>query len=441
MFKLTIFLCSISCAKLDGSVQQELKNATAHVFCEVYGVKPPQVSVSLRDGSSPNWDLAVAYEELPNVPDAMSAKLNRFRDALADELFRVFPAALGYSGRVTVRNIERIAFSPSENCHKTATRRDDDEASYEEMTQMFQAEVPRFTFDQLVLADSVRERLLESISVLENREKLFEEWNLKAIMSPSVLLNLYGDTGTGKSMTAEALATYVGKKIIRTTYADIESKYHGEGPKRLKAIFLAAKLQDAVLFIDEADSMLSARLTDVSDGSAQAINSMRSQLLISLENYEGIVIFATNLIKNYDKAFLSRLICVEIKRPTREARREIWRNHLFPKGNDEKTLRIPLTDDIDLECLSEYDFCGRDIRNAVKQACISTVLKKKERVDQEELLQASERILKELEEVKTATHRDRAEGKYAPMDPEEKSKLIDGVKKMGKNKDETQGDS
>lgn len=441
MFKLTVFLCSIPCAKLDGSVQQELKDAAVRVFCEVYGVKPSQASVSLRDGSSPNWDLAVAYEELPNVPDAMSAKLNRFRDALADELFRVFPATLGYSGRVTVRNIERIAFSPSENRHKTAARRDDDEASYEEMAQMFQAEVPRFTFDQLVLADSVRERLLESISVLENREKLFEEWNLKAIMSPSVLLNLYGDTGTGKSMTAEALASYVGKKIIRTTYADIESKYHGEGPKRLKAIFLAAKLQDAVLFIDEADSMLSARLTDVSDGSAQAINSMRSQLLISLENYEGIVIFATNLIKNYDKAFLSRLICVEIKRPTREARREIWRNHLFPKGNDEKTLRIPLANDIDLEFLSEYDFCGRDIRNAVKQACISTVLKKKERVDQEELLQASERILKELEEVKTATHRDRAEGKLAPMDPEEKSKLIDSVKKIGKNKDETQRDS
>lgn len=443
MFKLTVFLCSIPCAKLDGSVQQELNNTTVRTFCEVYGVKPPQVSVSLRDGSSPNWDLAVAYEELPNVPDAMNTKLNRFRDALADELFRVFPATLGYSGRVTVRNIERIAFSPLEDRRQTATRRDNDEASYEEMAQMFQAEDPRFTFDQLVLADSVRERLLESISVLENREKLFEEWNLKAIMSPSVLLNLYGDTGTGKSMTAEALASRLKKKIIRTTYADIESKYHGEGPKRLKAIFLAAKLQDdAVLFIDEADSMLSARLTDVSDGSAQAINSMRSQLLISLENHEGIVIFATNLIKNYDKAFLSRLICVEISRPTREDRREIWRNHLFPRGNDEKTLRIPLTDDIDLEQLSEFDFCGRDIRNAVKQACISTVLKKKERVDQDALLQASERILKELKDVEAATRRNRAaDAKIVPMGSEEKSKLIDGVKKMVINKDEAQRDS
>ena len=442
MFKLTVFLCSISRAKLDGSVQQGLNDATVRTFCEAYGVKASQVSVLLRDGSSPNWDLAVAYEELPNVPDAMNTKLNRFRDALADELFRVFPAPLGYSGRVTVRSIERIAFSPPENRPKTAARRDDDEASYEEMAQMFQAEAPRFTFDQLVLADDVEERLLEAISVLENREKLFEEWNLKAIMSLSVLLNLYGDTGTGKSMTAEALATRLKKKIIRTTYADIESKYHGEGPKRLKAIFLAAKLQDAVLFIDEADSMLSARLTDVSDGSAQAINSMRSQLLISLENHEGIVIFATNLIKNYDKAFLSRLICVEISRPTREARREIWRNHLLPKGNDEKTLRIPLTDDIDLEQLSEFDFCGRDIRNAVKQACISTVLKKKERVDQEALLQASERILKELKDVEAATRRNRAaDAKIAPMDPEEKSKLIGGVKKMVMNKDETQGDS
>lgn len=99
----------------------------------------------------------------------------------------------------------------------------------------------------------------------------------------------------------------------------------------VKAIFRAAERENAILFLDESDSLLSKRLTNVSDGSAQAINSMRSQLLICLENFTGIVIFATNLVVNYDKAFLSRLINVEFTYPTEEERVAIWNIHLKGK--------------------------------------------------------------------------------------------------------------
>src|SRR5699024_7021173 len=115
-------------------------------------------------------------------------------------------------------------------------------------------------------------QILEAIAILENRDLLFRQWGLGTIMSPAVLLNLYGNSGTGKTMAAEAIAHRMGKRIIRASYADIESKYHGEGPKRLKGLFWAAKESGAVLFIDEADSMLSARLRSVSQGSEQAIN-------------------------------------------------------------------------------------------------------------------------------------------------------------------------
>lgn len=422
MVRLSVILCSFSFNQLDKSTVDSIKKAITENFSRCYGIPVSEIQVSYTDGSAPNWDIVIAYDQLPGVPDAMTSKLNCFRDLVADGLFRVIPASLGYGGRVTVRDLNRINFKDTKAATQKSADAETKEDSYDEMAAQFQAVEPRFTFDQLVLAPDVKERLLEAISVLENREKLFDEWNLKAIMSPSVLLNLYGDTGTGKSMTAEALASKLGKKIIRTTYADIESKYHGEGPKRLKALFLAAKKQDAVLFIDEADSMLSARLTSVNDGSAQAINSMRSQLLISLENHDGIVIFATNLIENYDKAFLTRLICLELKRPTKEARRDIWYNHLFPKGNDDKTLRIPLSEDIDLDALSEYDFCGRDIRNAVKQACISTVVKKKNCVDQKELLLACDRTKQELEDVEKATGKNR-KVKASAMSKEETKAL------------------
>lgn len=274
-----------------------------------------------------------------------------------------------------------------------------EELDYAKRALQYKAEAPKFSFDRLVLSESVRERINEAITLLEYKDKLFSEWGLASIMSPSVLINFYGESGTGKTMAAEAIAHKLGKKIIRASYADIESKYHGEGPKMLKAIFLAAQQQDAVLFIDEADSMLSARLSGASSGSEQAINSMRSQLLMSLENFNGIVVFATNLIENYDKAFITRLVCIEMKRPDKEARRQIWNNHLYQVGESEVRLNIPLDESVDIDELAEkYDFCGRDIRNAVKTACIRVVPQNRS-VSQNDLIYACDTIKKESDGV------------------------------------------
>ena len=166
----------------------------------------------------------------------------------------------------------------------------------------------------------------------------------------------------------------------------------------VKAIFKAAEREDAVLFLDESDSLLSKRLTNVSDGSAQAINSMRSQLLISLEHFSGIVIFATNLVVNYDKAFLSRLINVEFTFPTKDEREKIWWNHLKSEH-----IRIPLAEDVDIQAIAtEFELCGREIKNAVKNACVSTALAKRELVCQNDLMNAAKQILDERERVYAA---------------------------------------
>lgn len=439
MTKIIVYVCSFSASQMNRQISQNVISVVRVAFCKTYDVSINEIEAKIGEAETKKWDIVIAYDTLPDVANAMSSKLNQFRDMVANNLFSELPSELGYGGKVAVRNINTIvnaAEAESNHGQDVGGDNKDEDISYEKMAEQFQAEKPKFTFNQLVLEEYVRERLLEAVSVLENRQKLFDEWNLKAIMSPSVLLNLYGDSGTGKSMTAEALADRLGKKVIRATYADIESKYHGEGPKRLKAIFLAAKQQDAVLFIDEADSMLSARLTNVSQGSEQAINSMRSQLLISLENHDGIVIFATNLIENYDQAFLTRLICIELKRPNKEARNKIWHNHLYPVGNDEKTLKIPLSDDIDIDILSNYDFSGRDIRNAVKQACISTVVRGKDVVDQEELLLACERTNLELKNLQKAVHKT-VESKIKPITGEEKAHLIENVAaKFRKNENE-----
>lgn len=120
--------------------------------------------------------------------------------------------------------------------------------------------------------------------------------------------------------------------------------------------------------IDEADSLLSKRLLNVTQGSEQAINSMRSQLLICLEQFHGTVIFATNLIENYDKAFETRIQHVAFKMPDVSCREKIWKVHLPPE--------LPLEPGLSTSYLAESidDVCGRDIKNAVIRTAVHAAI-------------------------------------------------------------------
>lgn len=283
---------------------------------------------------------------------------------------------------------------------------EESEIDYEKRAKQYVPVEPSYSFERVILPKDVIEKLEEALSILQYERKVFDEWGLYEIQPhPSSSLSFFGPSGTGKTMAAEAVANKLGKKILKVSYADVESKYHGEGPKMVKAIFLAAEKSDAVLFFDEADSLLSKRLTNVSQGSEQAINSMRSQLLICLEEFRGIVIFATNLVVNYDSAFLTRLISIEFVNPDSETRKKIWDVHVRP-ANDGKPhkLNIPLAPDVNtIELANNYDFAGREIRNAVISACISAAMSDKNIVCQNDFVKACDKIVKEKESVANAS--------------------------------------
>ena len=286
------------------------------------------------------------------------------------------------------------------------------ELDYEQRSKMYVPVEPSYTFDRVILSTEVKEKIEHALNILKYEKKVFDEWGLYEIQPrPSSSLSFYGPSGTGKTMAAEAVAQKLGKKILKVSYADVESKYHGEGPKMVKAIFLAAEKGDAVLFFDEADSLLSKRLTNVSQGSEQAINSMRSQLLICLEEFRGIVIFATNLVINYDSAFLTRLISVEFKKPDAETRKKIWDVHIRPINDGfQHKLNIPLSEDVDTQELAEkFDLAGREIRNAVISACIAAAMEEKDMVTQTDFIRAAQKIVDEIKRIANA--RDHADDK------------------------------
>lgn len=249
----------------------------------------------------------------------------------------------------------------------------------------YKSQQPIFKFDRLILPETVKKDVLISISLIEKEKHIFDLWGLREIEPfPRTVLNFYGPPGTGKTFAAHAIAHKLDKNILVVTYADIESMYHGVGPQNLEAIFYAAERDNAVLFIDEADSLLSRRLKNVTQGSEQAINSMRSQLLLCLEKFKGICIFSTNLVENYDKAFETRVKHIFFPLPDEACRQDLWEIHL-PK-------KLPVAD-ICLDSLAKVDeICGRDIKNAVVTAALETAFHDREVVTQTEFMNAIQSI-------------------------------------------------
>lgn len=260
---------------------------------------------------------------------------------------------------------QRLCFKVSKNweVERPADRLEEDELKRK---KRYKAIAPddRYTFERLILPNKVREQIMSSLSVFQYQTTIFEDWQLKTIARPMVALSLEGAPGTGKTMTAHAIAHYLGRPILHASYAEIESMYHGEGPKNVQAVFSAAMDQNALLFVDDAESLLSKRLDNVSSGSENSINSMRDQFLICLEQYEGLVVFASNKAESYDPALETRFWTVHYDLPDEEQRREIWRQHL-PKD-------FPVSASLD-ELAKLEGVCGREIRSAILEVASSMI--------------------------------------------------------------------
>jgi SpoVK/Ycf46/Vps4 family AAA+-type ATPase len=146
----------------------------------------------------------------------------------------------------------------------------------------------------------------------------------------------------------------------------------GDTPKNIVRAFEFATEQKALLFFDEADSFLGKRLENVTQATDTAVNLTRSVMITQLSIYEGIVIFATNLVRNYDPAFLSRIRWkVQFDLPDEKAREAIWKVQI-PDN------KLPL-DGVDFSKLaSEFgDISGRDIKNAVFKAVVAAAKENK----------------------------------------------------------------
>jgi DNA polymerase III delta prime subunit len=224
---------------------------------------------------------------------------------------------------------------------------------------------PRRTFADVVLPPITRRALDNALVQIRKHDILFGEWGLgeRHESGLGLAFNFAGPPGTGKTICAEAIAHALGKKLLVVRYNELESQWAGATAKNVAAVFASAQEQQAVLFFDEADAIAGRRFTSVDQGYQREANAVVNVLLRELEEFPGVVIFATNLAANFDPAFERRIRThILFEQPGLEEREKIWKVQIHGR-------KTPLGADVDFRALAErYPASGGDIKNAVLKA-------------------------------------------------------------------------
>lgn len=219
--------------------------------------------------------------------------------------------------------------------------------------------VPEVHWDDLVLAPTVTRGLREVAARARHRDTVLTDWRMRrgGGRGHGVTALFAGDSGTGKTMSAEVIASDLGLDLYTVNLATVVDKYIGETEKNLERIFAEAGGVNAVLFFDEADAIFGKR-SDVRDAHDRYANIESAYLLQRLETFDGLAVLATNLRANIDDAFTRRLdAIIDFPEPTEGLRHALWQRCLAPP--------LPLGTDIDYDFLAaSFDFAGGNIRSA-----------------------------------------------------------------------------
>ena len=119
---------------------------------------------------------------------------------------------------------------------------------------------------------------------------------------PRMNLLLWGPPGTGKTEYVKYLGSVLKTKVVVNMGSDLLDKYVGGTEERIASAFAEAEAEKAILFLDEIDGLLQSRARADHSWEVTQVN----ELLHQMENFNGVMVGATNFFDNLDQAVLRR---------------------------------------------------------------------------------------------------------------------------------------
>ncbi|MFW6720219.1 ATP-binding protein [Streptomyces sp. MAR4 CNY-716] len=216
---------------------------------------------------------------------------------------------------------------------------------------------PAVGWDDLVLPPLTHRRLRELALRARHREQVLGQWGMRpgGGRGRGVIALFAGESGTGKTMSAEVVAADLGMDLYVVDLSTVVDKYVGETEKNLERIFTEASAVNAVLLFDEADAIFGKR-SEAKDAQDRHANIESAYLLQRMESFDGIAVLTTNLRANLDEAFTRRLdVVADFPVPDAGQRLALWERCL---GD-----RMPRAGDLDLGfCAERFELAGGSIR-------------------------------------------------------------------------------
>ena len=226
-------------------------------------------------------------------------------------------------------------------------------------------------WNDLVINPATADRLDEIRSFLEYGDALKQGWGLSKHYKPGYRCLFYGPSGTGKTLAATLLGKHIERDVYRVDLSSVISKYIGETAKNLSSLFNTAEDKDWILFFDEGDALFGKRVDTAQseDKNSHFANQDIAFLLQRIENYNGLVIVASNFRKNMDDAFSRRfqsIVHFDILLP--EIRKKYWEDNL-PRN-------VILGPGIDLDVISKrHHLSPASIINIINRVSLLTIRK------------------------------------------------------------------
>lgn len=238
---------------------------------------------------------------------------------------------------------------------------------------IFELIEPSIDINDIIIPQNTKE-LLENILKQQDKKVLerLNSWGIKSNKNIEAKIIFYGPAGTGKTMSALAMAKSMKKTVLSFDCSKILSKWVGESEQNVRKIFDTYKnivqtcKQSPILLLNEADQFLSTRV-ESSSGSDKMHNQMQNIFLEQIERFNGVIIATTNFLESLDSAFSRRFdYKIEFKKPDFKDRLKMWEKFLPRKASFEKAF--------DVNLLANYELSGAQILMVVKNTALKVAV-------------------------------------------------------------------